>query len=36
MEKFYGEVFSRLQKHIKTIEKKTRCVDVHADYFGGN
>ena len=22
MEKFYGEVFSRLQKHIKTIEKK--------------
>ena len=22
MEKFYGEVFSRLQKHIRTIEKK--------------
>lgn len=22
MEKFYGEVFSRLEKHIKTIEKK--------------
>ena len=34
MEKFYGEVFSRLQKHIKTIEKKYGRKDIELRVFG--